>query len=101
VKIDHVSDGKAAIKICSSQKYDAILMDINLKEIEGVETLKEIRKLNDHYSNIPIIAITAYALHGDKEKFISFGFTDYLSKPFVRSQLLMLLNETIKKDQKH
>lgn len=99
VKIDHVSDGKAAINICSSHKYDAILMDINLKEIDGVETLKEIRKLNEHYLNIPIIAITAYALHGDKEKFMSFGFTNYLSKPFGRSQLLLLLNETLKKDQ--
>jgi CheY-like chemotaxis protein len=68
-------------------------MDINLKGIDGVETLKQIRKLDNHYSNIPVIAMTAYAMSGDREKFLSLGFTHYISKPFDRSQLLMLLKE--------
>ena len=93
LKIDHVPDGKAALKICNLKKFDAVLMDINLKGIDGVETLKQIRKLGNHYSNIPVIAITAYAMSGDREKFLSLGFTHYISKPFDRPQLLKLLKE--------
>jgi CheY-like chemotaxis protein len=93
--IDHVTNGQAAVKICSSIKYNAVLMDINLKGIDGVETLKQIRKLNDHYSNIPVIAITAYAMLGDKEKFLSFGFTHYLSKPFTKADLVVTINKAL------
>ena len=98
LKIDHVSDGSAAVKSCRSKKYDAVLMDINLKGIDGIETLKQIRNLNNHYAKIPIIAVTAYAMLGDREKFISTGFTDYISKPFDRSQLLMLLTNAFQND---
>ena len=98
LKLDHVSDGNSAVKACSSKKYDVVLMDINLKGIDGVETLKQICNLDNHYSKIPIIAVTAYAMVGDREKFISNGFTDYISKPFNRSQLLMLLTDIFKND---
>lgn len=97
LKIDHVPDGKAALRICNLKKFDAVLMDINLKGIDGVETLKQIRKLGNHYSNIPVIAITAYAMSGDREKFLSLGFTHYISKPFDRPQLLKLLKEIFNK----
>lgn len=99
LKLDHASDGQTAIDFCNSKKYDGVLMDISLKGIDGVETFRNIRKIDNHYSKIPIIAMTAHAMSGDREKFLSYGFTNYLSKPFGRSQLLMLLNETFKKDQ--
>jgi PAS domain S-box-containing protein len=98
MNVDLVSSGKAAIEVCNSIKYDAILMDINLKGIDGVETLRQICKINNHYSNIPIIAITAYAMSGDKEKFLSLGFTHYLSKPFLRSELILLLAEIFRNE---
>lgn len=93
VTVDLVSNGNAAILVCNSIKYDAILMDINLKGIDGVETLREIRKINMHYSHIPIIATTAYAMPGDREKFLSLGFTHYLPKPFFRSEIRLLLTK--------
>ncbi len=98
VNVDCVSDGNSAVKVCNSLKYDAVFMDINLKGIDGVETFKQIRKINNHYAHIPVIAITAYAMLGDKEKFLSFGFTHYISKPFDRNQLQILLKTIFKYD---
>jgi CheY-like chemotaxis protein len=95
---DCVSDGNAAVKVCNSLKYDAVLMDINLKGIDGVETLRQLRKIDNHYANIPVIATTAYAMTGDREKFLSLGFTHYISKPFDCPQLLTLLTNIFKND---
>ncbi len=97
LKVDHVSDGQTAIEYSKSKRYDAVLMDINLKGIDGIETHNQIRSIDYHYFNIPIIAVTAYAMLGDREKFLSLGFTHYLSKPFERSQLLILMKEIFKK----
>lgn len=95
--IEHVLDGSDAIKMANSKQYDAILMDINLKGINGIEAMSRIKELNDHYKKIPMIAITAYAMLGDREKFLSIGFTHYVSKPFTRDQLLDLLDNIFKK----
>jgi len=100
INIDHVSDGQAAINICNSKKYDAVLMDINLKGIDGAETFRQIRKIDNHYANIPVIAITAYAMLGDRERFLGLGFTHYISKPFHRSELLSLIQAIFKKNKK-
>ena len=91
--VDHFYDGSEGVAQCKVKLYDAVLMDINLKGIDGVEALNLIRQISEHYSKIPVIAITAYAMSGDKEKFLSLGFTHYLSKPFQRSELLSLLSE--------
>lgn len=91
IKIDHVEDGQTSIEYCKEKNYDAILMDIALKGISGTTAMQEIKKLNDHYSKIPVIAITAYAMLGDKESFLNAGFSHYISKPFTRSQLFDLL----------
>ena len=99
VSVDHVLNGFEAIDKCKLKKYDAILMDINLKGIDGVKTLSLVRALDEYYSTIPVIAVTAYAMKGDKEKFLSLGFDRYLSKPFERVQLLNLLSSVIAKDK--
>jgi len=70
-------------------------MDINLTgKLNGLDLAHEIKKLNE-YENIPIIAITAYAMVGDKEKMLNGGCTHYLSKPFSRNDLLSLLREIL------
>ena len=66
-------------------------MDIALKGISGTVAMQEIKRLNKHYTKIPIIAITAFAMLGDKESFLKAGFSHYISKPFTRSQLFDLL----------
>lgn len=91
--IDTATSGLEAIEKANSKKYDAILMDINLGSgITGIEVTKELRK-NSDYANTPIIAITAFAMDGDKEEFIAGGCTDYISKPFTRNEILTLMKK--------
>jgi CheY-like chemotaxis protein len=90
-EIDHVEDGQSGIDLCKAKTYDTVLMDIALKGINGTVTMQEIKKLNEHYIQIPFVAITAYAMLGDKESFLSAGFSYYISKPFTRTQLFEVL----------
>lgn len=80
-----------ALELLNKKKYDVILMDINLGNgISGLEVIQKIRS-NTNYSNIPIVAVTAFAMSGDKEEFLSKGCTHYISKPFNRNDLLNLI----------
>jgi two-component system cell cycle response regulator DivK len=74
------------------EDVDLILMDIQLPEMDGIETMKRIKKI-PKYGKIPIIALTSYAMKDDRDKFLSHGFTDYISKPIKIHVLL----ETVKK----
>ncbi len=79
--MDAAKTGRKAIEIFEEGIYDLILMDINLPELNGIETCKIIR---DTYKNVPpIIAITSNALPGDAERFIAKGLDDYITKPFT------------------
>jgi CheY-like chemotaxis protein len=92
-----VSCGEEAIKECEANKYDIILMDIRLKSgIDGVKTFKKI-KLIKEYKNVPVLAITAYAMRGDKEFFLEEGFDGYLAKPFLKENLIDIINSVMKK----
>lgn len=83
------------LEILAKKKYDIIFMDINLPgKYNGVEAIKLIREY-DNYKDTPILALTAYAMVGDKEKFIELGATDYLAKPFLRKTLLDKINEVM------
>jgi CheY-like chemotaxis protein len=89
-----VNAAEASEKINSVQ-YDIILMDINLgKGMNGLELTRQIKK-NKRYEKTPIIALTAYAMAGDKENFIAAGCTHYVSKPFDKTTLIGLINKII------
>ncbi len=93
--LDIVLDGENALKLINERKYDLILMDINLgKSMSGIEVTQKIKMLSD-YKNVPIIAMTAYAMVGDKEEFFKAGCTHYLSKPFKKDQLIGIINDAI------
>ncbi len=80
--VDVAEKGETAINMAKQENYDLILMDIGLGlGMNGIQTTKEIRKFPG-YENIPIVAVTAYAMQGDREKFLSEGLTHYISKPF-------------------
>ncbi len=94
-EIDSATSGLEAIEKANAKKYDAILMDINLGSgITGIEVTKKLRKISD-FANTPIIAITAFAMEGDKEEFIAGGCTDYISKPFTRTEILNLIRKIL------
>lgn len=90
-KVDSVVSGQEAISKTLEKKYDLILMDINLGQgMDGLVTAKKIRE-NENYKNIPIVAVTAFAMEGDKEDFLNNGCTHYISKPFLKEDLLQLI----------
>ncbi len=78
--VDTVDNGEKAIKITEKNSYDLILMDIALPGIDGVEATRLI-KSKPGYKNVPFVALTAFAMAGDKERLLNEGFTDYVSKP--------------------
>lgn len=82
-----------ALPLLDADHFDFIVMDINLQgEYNGLDALKIIHKMPG-YEDIPIIAVTAYVLPGDKEKFIATGFNDFISKPIFREKMLESLEK--------
>jgi CheY-like chemotaxis protein len=85
------SNGRDAIKLVQEDaEIDVVLMDIMMPEMDGITTIKEIRKL-PRGVDLPIVAVTAKAMKGDREKCIQAGAWDYLSKPVDRLHLLSVL----------
>jgi CheY-like chemotaxis protein len=77
-----------AIESAYCAEYDLLLLDINLGEdLTGLDVLERIREMDSHRTT-PAIAMTAYAMPGDRERFLNLGFAAYLSKPFTRTLLL-------------
>jgi CheY-like chemotaxis protein len=86
-----VDNGRDAIKILQAQPdVDIVLMDIMMPEMDGIDTMREIRKI-PQLKKLPIIAVTAKAMKGDREKCIEAGAWDYLSKPVDTEHLLAVL----------
>jgi len=88
--IDIVANGKAAVQALTQQCYDLVLMDIFMPEMDGIQATKLIRE-NSKITYVPIIALTANAMKGDKEKFIDAGMDDYIPKPINKVALLQKL----------
>ena len=100
VRIIEAQDGITGVTLASKEHFDIILMDINLGEgIDGVEAMKQIRKIPG-YLSVPIIAVTAYAMIGDKERFLNEGFDNYLAKPFTKNALLSLVENSLLETKK-
>lgn len=96
IDFDICDNGKLAVEKLKSKKYNLILMDIQMPEMNGYEATEYIR--NQLKLTIPIIAMTADALPGEKEKCISFGMTDYISKPIKAIDLKNLISTYINID---
>ncbi|MFC2079960.1 response regulator [Bacteroidota bacterium] len=88
-KIDLANNGKEALDMIGVKKYDAILMDIQMPVMDGITATKKIREIEVTSDvRIPIIAITANALSGDRDNCLSAGADDYISKPFQVEELV-------------
>lgn len=85
------TDADDALQLAADEKYDVLLVDINLgKGKSGEDVLHAIKSLPD-YGDTPVIAVTAYAMPGDRERFFNEGFDEYVSKPFSKQRLLEAL----------
>ena len=78
--VEGAADGDEAIRKTETDTFDIILMDIELPRMGGIEVLEKIKR-KDAYKDITAIALTAYAMKGDRERFLSAGFDDYIPKP--------------------
>lgn len=94
-EIDEAEDGQVCLdKINAGNEYDLILMDIMMPNMSGEETIKKLKE-NKNF-NTPVIALTADALSGAKEKYMQEGFVDYIAKPFSRDQIKEKLDKIFK-----
>jgi len=93
-KIVEAANGVEAVKRYQEESIDLILMDVQMPELDGYGASKRIRELEkEDHRHVPIIAITAFATAGYKEKCLAAGMDDYLPKPFKRAELLELINQ--------
>lgn len=93
--VDVVENGRLAILSWQRCPYDLILMDMQMPEMGGLEASSEIRRLEASGQHIPIIAMTANAMHGDKERCLAAGMDYYLSKPLKSDVLYELLKQIL------
>lgn len=95
--VDIANNGREAVEMVKQHNYDLVLMDIQMPEMDGMEATRQIRSLTDETkAHIPVVALTANALKGDSEKYISAGMNDYLSKPFDESKLFLIISQNLK-----
>ncbi len=93
------ADGKQGVELTREEKPDLILMDIHMPVMDGLEATK-LLKNDDVTKDIPIIALTAYAMKGDEEKMREAGFDGYISKPIDVKGFLKKISEVISRDEK-
>ena len=96
MKIVTADNGRDAIEEAQKRELDIVLMDIMMPELDGLDTTREIRKI-PQCRDLPIVAVTAKAMKGDRERCIEAGAWDYLSKPVDREQLLGVLRSWLQR----
>ncbi|MCR9074148.1 MAG: PAS domain S-box protein [Alphaproteobacteria bacterium] len=91
-QVDIVADGNEAVAAVAARPYDLVLMDINMPELDGIGATREIRALEGDAARVPIIAMTAHVMRGDREDILAEGLDDYLAKPVNRTSLRAVLS---------
>src|SRR5437016_14589604 len=89
-QVDVVANGRLAVDAVGAERYDLVLMDIQMPEMDGFEATQHIRALPQG-GKLPIIALTAHALRGERERCLERGMTGYLAKPFKTHELFAVV----------
>jgi DNA-binding NtrC family response regulator len=85
-------DGEAALNIIKERKIHLITLDLNMPKLSGIETLREIRKID---REVPVIIITGYGTQKDEEEALLYGVRDFISKPFNASEIITVIKEML------
>jgi CheY-like chemotaxis protein len=95
--VEEASDGREALTKIRTNPPDLVVLDLHMPALDGFEVLAELRR-DLRISGLPVVALTASAMHGDRERALACGFADYMTKPIslavLRSRLLHFLPET-------
>jgi two-component system, NarL family, sensor histidine kinase BarA len=97
VETQLAKNGKEAVDACNNDTFDLIFMDIQMPEMDGIEATRHIRKMKNTTQRTPIIALTAHAMKGEREKLLSEGMDDYLTKPISQTQLEATIKQWTRK----
>ena len=85
--------GRAALETLERDRFDLVLMDVQMPEMDGLEATAAIRQRErEHGGRIPIVAMTAHAMQGDRERFLEAGMDAYVSKPINLQELFLVLD---------
>lgn len=96
-KVDVSENGRETVDMHRKNRYDLIFMDVQMPELDGYEATRQIREMEGEMCHTPIIAITANALTGDREKCLQSGMDDYISKPIRGETLEEILTQHLVK----
>ena len=100
VRVDTALSGDECLKKCSTTKYDIIFLDHMMPGMDGIETLHELRAMQDHpNTETPVVCLTANAISGARESYIKEGFDEYLTKPIDTDKLEKMLYEFLPADK--
>ncbi|WP_374655823.1 ATP-binding protein [Dongia sp.] len=97
-EIELAGDGVEAVAAVQRGAFDAVLMDVQMPNMDGIMATREIRNLGGGYLTLPIIALTANAMAGDRERYLSAGMSAYVSKPIDAKLLSLALRQTCGRD---
>ncbi len=95
---DIAKDGRDAVIAVQRAEFDGVLMDIQMPVLDGIEATHEIRALGGKFAHLPIIALTANAMAGDEERYLSLGMNDYVAKPIDPDRLTLALRRSVATD---
>jgi CheY-like chemotaxis protein len=98
--VDVAANGREAVEMVGLLPYDVIFMDCQMPEMDGFEATQEIRRREGLSVHLPIIAMTANAMQGDRERCLDAGMDDYVSKPIRKADLTETLKRHLPKNGK-
>jgi two-component system, cell cycle response regulator DivK len=89
------TDGEEGVRVAQERVPDLILMDVQMPKMDGISALIIIRS-TEETKHIPVIALTSYAMKGDRERLIEYGFSDYIAKPIEKNAFIEIIEKALK-----
>jgi len=95
-RVTLAENGREAVAAFQSHQFDVVLMDVQMPEMDGLEATAAIRQLESAAARTPIVALTAHAMKGDRERFLAAGLDDYVAKPVRPPELMEAIRRAVR-----
>ncbi len=97
IRVAEAADGQTALNLLAEQRFDLVLLDLHMPGIDGIETVIRIRKSTHSWSTVPVVALTADAMAGTRERCLAHGMNDFVVKPIQRATFLSVLSDVMER----